>query len=61
MLLLYLGVGYKLYTLPQTHVLYNAILEGRDGIKPYLVTVGIMVAIGLIHKGINWIFLKKSR
>ena len=60
-LIMYVGVSYKLYTLPQTHGLYEAIIDGRDGIKPYLFTAGIIIAIGLIHKGINWVFRNGNR
>ena len=49
-LLMYVGVSHKLYTLPQTHDLYEAIIDGRDGIKPYLVCAGIIIVIGLIHR-----------
>lgn len=59
--LLYLGAIYKLGTLPHTHKILDAIVQGRDGFKPYLVLVGIAMVFGLVHKGINWVFLKGSR
>lgn len=29
--------------------------------KPYLVILGIILVLGLIHKGINWVFLTGNR
>ena len=61
LLSLYIGVFYKLYYLPQIHIIFEALLNGRDGFKPYLVLLGIIIVLGLIHKGINWVFLKANR
>jgi len=59
--LLYLGAIYKLGTIPHTRDILEAIVQGRDGFKPYLVLLGIIMALGLVHKGINWVFLKANR
>jgi hypothetical protein len=58
---MYLAASYKLYSLPQTHDIFDAIQNGRDGVSPYLVLVGIIIVIGLIHVGINWVFRQGSR
>jgi hypothetical protein len=58
---MYIAVLYKLYYLPQIHIIFEALLKGRDGFKPYLVLLGIIIALGLIHRGINWVFLKANR
>ena len=58
---MYLAAFYKLYSLPQTHDLFDAIQNGRDGATPYLVLVGIILVIGLIHLGINWVFRQGKR
>jgi len=58
---MYITVIYKLYYLPQIHIIFDALLNGRDGFKPYLVLLGIIIVLGLIHKGINWVFLKANR
>ena len=58
---MYLAASYKLYSLPQTHDIFDAIQNGRDGATPYLVLVGIILVIGLIHLGINWIFRQENR
>jgi len=58
---MYIAFIYKLYYLPQIHIIFEALLNGRDGFKPYLVLLGIIIVLGLIHKGINWVFLKASR
>ena len=58
---MYIAVIYKLYYLPQIHIIFDALLNGRDGFKPYLVLLGIIIVLGLIHKGINWVFLKANR
>lgn len=60
LLSIYIGVSYKLYTLPQIHIIFEAIVKGKDGFKPYLVILGIIIALGFIHKGINWVFLKAN-
>jgi len=61
LLSIYIGVIYKLYYLPQIHIILGALLNGRDGFKPYLVLLGIIIVLGLVHKGINWVFLKANR
>jgi hypothetical protein len=58
---MYIAFIYKLYYLPQIHIIFEALLNGRDGFKPYLVLLGIIIVLGLVHKGINWVFLKASR
>jgi hypothetical protein len=58
---MYVAVAYKLYHVPQSHLIMDAILNGRDGFKPYLVIFGVIIVLGLIHKGINWVFLKGNR
>ena len=58
---MYIAVIYKLYYVPQIHIIFDALLNGRDGFKPYLVLLGIIIVLGLIHKGINWVFLKANR
>jgi len=58
---MYIAVIYKLYYLPQIHIILGALLNGRDGFKPYLVVLGIIIVLGLVHKGINWVFLKANR
>jgi len=58
---MYIAVIYKLYYLPQIHIIFDALLIGRDGFKPYLVLLGIIIVLGLVHKGINWVFLKANR
>ena len=58
---MYLAACYKLYSLPQTHDIFDAIQNGRDGVTPYLVLVGIIIVIGLIHLGINWVFRQGNR
>jgi hypothetical protein len=58
---MYLAASYKLYSLPQTHDIFDAIKNGRDGATPYLVLVGIVIVIGLIHLGINWVFRQGNR
>ena len=58
---MYLAAAYKLYSLPQTHDIFDAIQNGRDGAIPYLVLVGIIIVIGLIHLGINWVFRQGNR
>jgi uncharacterized membrane protein YoaT (DUF817 family) len=58
---MYLAAFYKLYSLPQTHDIFDAIKNGRDGATPYLVLVGIIIVIGLIHIGINWVFRQGNR
>ena len=58
---MYIAVLYKLYYLPQIYIIFEALLNGRDGFKPYLVLLGIIIVLGLIHKGINWVFLKANR
>jgi hypothetical protein len=58
---MYIAVLYKLYYLPQIQIIFEALLNGRDGFKPYLVLLGIIIVLGLIHKGINWVFLKANR
>jgi hypothetical protein len=58
---MYIAVIYKLYYLPQIHIIFEALLNGRDGFKPYLVLLGIIIVLGLVHKGINWVFLKANR
>ena len=58
---MYIAVLYKLYYLPQIHIIVEALLDRRDGFKPYLVILGIIIVLGLIHKGINWVFLKANR
>ena len=58
---MYLAASYKLYSLPQTHDIFDAIQNGRDGVTPYLVLVGIIIVIGLIHLGINWVFRQEKR
>ena len=58
---MYIAVIYKLYYLPQIHIIFDALLNGRDGFKPYLVLLGIIIVLGLVHKGINWVFLKANR
>ena len=37
---MYIAVLYKLYYLPQIHIIFEALLNGRDGFKPYLVLLG---------------------
>ena len=34
------------------------LLKGKDGFKPYVVILGLIIALGLIHKGINWVFMQ---
>ena len=58
---MYIAFIYKLYYLPQIHIIFEALLKGRDGFKPYLVVLGIIIVLGLVHKGINWVFLKANR
>ena len=58
---MYLAAFYKLYSLPQTHDILDAIRNGRDGATPYLVSVAIITVIGLIHLGINWVFRQENR
>ena len=58
---MYLAACYKLYSLPQTHDIFDAIQNGRDGATPYLILVGIILVIGLIHLGINWVFRQGNR
>ena len=58
---MYVAVVYKLYYVPQSHLIMDALLNGRDGFKPYLIILGVMIVMGLIHKGINWVFLKGNR
>ena len=58
---MYIVVLYKFYYLPQIHIIVEALFDGRDGFKPYLVILGIIIVLGLIHKGINWVFLKANR
>jgi hypothetical protein len=58
---MYVAVIYKLYHVPQSHLIMDAILNVRDGFKPYLVIFGVIIVLGLIHKGINWVFLKGNR
>ena len=58
---MYLAASYKLYSLPQTHDIFDAIRNGRDGATPYLVLGGIIVVIALIHVGINWVFRQGNR
>jgi hypothetical protein len=58
---MYLAASYKLYSLPQTHDIFDAIKNGRDGATPYLVLVRIIIVIGLIHLGINWVFRQGNR
>lgn len=58
---MYLAASYKLHSLPQTHDIIDAIQNGRDGVTPYLVLVGIIMVIGLIHLGINWVFRQGNR
>ena len=58
---MYLAAFYKLYSLPQTHDIFDAIQNGRDGATPYLILVGIILGIGLIHLGINWVFRQGNR
>ena len=58
---MYLAAAYKLCSLPQTHDIFDAIQNGRDGVTPYLVLVGIIIVIGLIHLGINWVFRQGNR
>jgi len=58
---MYLAAAYKLNSLPQTHDIFDAIRNGRDGATPYLVLVGIILVIGLIHLGINWVFRQGNR
>ena len=58
---MYLTASNKLYFLPQTHDIFDAIKNGRDGATPYLVLVGIIMVIGLIHLGINWVFRQGNR
>ena len=58
---MYLAAFYKLYSLPQTHDIIDAIKNGRDGVTPYLVLGGIIVVIALIHQGINWVFRQGNR
>jgi hypothetical protein len=58
---MYLAASYKLYSLPQTHDIFDAIKNGRDGATPYLVLVGIITVIGLIHLGINRVFSQGNR
>ena len=58
---MYIAVIYKLYYLPQIHIIFEALLNGRDGFKPYFVLLGIIIVLGLIHRGINWVFLKANR
>ena len=58
---MYLAAAYKLYSLPQTHDIIDAIRNGRDGATPYLVLFGIITVIGLIHIGINWVFRQGNR
>jgi preprotein translocase subunit SecE len=58
---MYIAVIYKLYYLPQIHIIFEALLNGREGFKPYLVVLGIIIVLGLVHKGINWVFLKANR
>jgi hypothetical protein len=58
---MYIAFIYKLYYLPQIHIIFEALLNGRDGFKPYLVLLGIIIVLGLVHKGINWVFLKANR
>ena len=60
-LAMYVAVVYKLYYVPQSHLIMDALLNGRDGFKPYLIILGVMIVMGLIHKGINWVFLKGNR
>ncbi len=60
-LAMYLAAFYKLYSLPYTHDILDAVRNGRDGIIPYLVLFGILTVIGLIHLGINWVFRKGNR
>ena len=57
-LVMYVGALYKICTWPQTHYLFDAIIEGKDGFKPYVVILGLIIALGLIHKGINWVFMQ---
>ena len=58
---MYIAFIYKLYYLPQIHIIFEALLNGRDGFKPYLVLLVIIIVLGLVHKGINWVFLKANR
>ena len=58
---MYLAAFYKLYSLPHTHDILEAIRNGRDGATPYLVLVAIIMVIGLIHLGINWVFREGKR
>ena len=58
---MYLAASYKLYSLPQTHDIFDAIQNGRDGATPYLVLGVIIVVIALIHVGINWVFRQGNR
>ena len=60
-LAMYGGVVYKLYTWPQIHYIFDAIIQGKDGFKPYVVILGLIIALGLIHKGINWVFMQGNR
>lgn len=60
-LVMYGSALYKICTWPQTHYLFDAIIEGKDGFKPYVVILGLIIALGLIHKGINWVFMQGNR
>ena len=34
------------------------LLKGKMDSKPYVVILGLIIALGLIHKGINWVFMQ---